>query len=247
MFTVARFDAGVDSPRLFLCETMGRTLRPAIHASGETAMTLLAQAPAMQSSPSTTWIIVAVIVVLAIVLLVAMQRRRSQRLHDRFGPEYERTVAETGSRQRAEAELAARERRHRSLEIQPLPPGARDRYAEEWRTVQARFVDAPGPAVGDADRLVSSVMRDRGYPMADFDQRVDDLSVEHANVVDNYRVARGIAQKNDRGEATTEDLRQAMVAYRALFDDLLGTDATPKARTIRGEESVRPRDARTRR
>jgi hypothetical protein len=211
-------------------------------------MILLAQAGAPSSSSSTTWIIVAAIIVLLIVLLVAAQRRRSQRLHDRFGPEYERAVAETGSRQRAEAELAARERRYRSLDIQPLPAGARDRYAEEWRVVQARFVDAPGPAVADADRLVNNVMRDRGYPLGDFDQRVDDLSVEHANVVDNYRLARDIARKNDRGEATTEDLRKAMVAYRALFEDLLSTDATPpKAKVIRGEETVRPRDARARR
>lgn len=191
---------------------------------------MLAQAA---TTDSTTWIIVAIVVVaIVVVLAVVMQRRRSTALRDKFGPEYDRTVRSTGSPQRAEAELAAREKRHRKLDIRPLTPGARDRYAGSWRSVQSRFVDEPGAAVGEADRLVNEVMADRGYPMDDAQQRMDDLSVEHARVLDNYRTATAIAQRNARGEATTEDLRQAMISYRALFADLLGTD--PAQGTVEG-------------
>ncbi len=135
-------------------------------------------------------------------------------------------MARTGSAGRAESDLAAREQRVRKLDIRPLAPGARDRYAADWREVQARFVDQPAAAVGDADRLIANVMRGRGYPTGDDRQRFEDLSVEHATVVENYRVARKISLQNDRGAATTADLRRAMVAYRALFADLLGTDPT---------------------
>ncbi|HLI97969.1 MAG TPA: hypothetical protein VKT72_18015 [Candidatus Baltobacteraceae bacterium] len=109
------------------------------------------------------------------------------------------------------------------MHIEELPAGARDRYAEEWRTVQTRFVDQPREALGDADSLVENVMRDRGYPMSDFDQRAADISPDHPQVVDNYRIAHGIAVRSERGDASTEDLRQAMVHYRTLFNDLLGT------------------------
>jgi hypothetical protein len=175
--------------------------------------------------PETTWIvIVAVILIVVVLAILSARARRSQALHQRFGPEYDRTIERSGSAQRAEAELAARERRVRALDIRPLPPGARDRYAEEWRTVQAQFVDAPGPATTAADQLVTNVMRDRGYPVGDDAQRLDDLSVDHARVLDNYRTACAVSLKNERGAATTEELRSAMVAYRALFADLLGAD-----------------------
>lgn len=186
---------------------------------------MLAQAAASPGVDTTTLIVVvAVVIVLLVVLAVIVARRRSEGLRRRFGPEYDRTLEETGSRNRAEQELAARETRVRKLHIQPLPDGARNRYAEEWRAVQARFVDEPGPAVAAASALVVNVMRDRGYPTDDAEQNDADLSVEHAGVLDNYRIARDVSLRNERGEASTEDLRGAMVAYRSLFADLLGAD-----------------------
>jgi FtsZ-interacting cell division protein ZipA len=184
---------------------------------------MLAQT-ATTTPPSTVIIIVvAAIIVIAIVAWLAV-RQRSQRLRSRFGPEYDRTVERTGSKQQAEAELARREKRVRGFHLSDLPPGARDRYADEWRTVQSTFVDDPKRAVAEADRLLNNVMRDRGYPMEDFDQRTADLSVEHGSDVQHYRAAHDIAVKNERGEATTEDLRQAMVDYRSLFESLVNTD-----------------------
>ena len=185
-------------------------------------------AQSVTTDSSTTWIISAIVVIVAIALLVLIaRRRRSAGLRDRYGTEYDRTVHRAGSPQRAEAELEDREKRHRQLDIRPLAPGARDRYAEAWRAVQAQFVDAPSAAVGAADRLVNEVMRDRGYPVTDAQQRLDDLSVEHAAVLGNYRTATEIAQRNARGEANTEELRRAVVAYRSLFGDLLGVDPVP--------------------
>ena len=181
------------------------------------------------------WLAIAILAVVVIAIIAfAMQRRRSHALRDRFGPEYNRAVAETGSPQRAEAELARREKRYRSLDIRPLTPGARDRYAETWRAVQARFVDDPSGAVGDADRLVNDVMRDRGYPIGDTQHRFEDLSVEHSGVLDTYRRATQIAQRNARGEASTEDLRQAMVSYRVLFGELLGPAPPNRDGTVEG-------------
>lgn len=179
------------------------------------------------SSNQTLLYVVGAVVIIAILvaIIVAAQRRnRSAALQHRFGPEYERTVKATGDRDAAEKELAERERRVKRMHIEELPAGAKDRYTEEWMTVQTRFVDQPRTALGDADRLVTSVMRDRGYPMDDFEQRVSDLSPDHPAVVDNYRAAHDIAQRSERGEVSTEDLRQAMIHYRTLFTDLLGTD-----------------------
>jgi hypothetical protein len=130
-------------------------------------------------------------------------------------------VAELGGRARAEHDLERREKRIQGLNIRSLPPETRDRYVEAWHVDQARFVDDPRGAVLEADLLVQSVMRERGYPVADFDQRVDDISVDHPHVVQNYRAARDIVLQHQRGEATTEDLRRALVHYRALFDELL--------------------------
>ncbi|MDQ3895358.1 MAG: hypothetical protein M3292_11980 [Actinomycetota bacterium] len=173
------------------------------------------------------WIVIAVAAVAVIIVLLALwmagRRRRTGRLREQFGPEYDRTVDETGARRKAEAELEERRERREELEIRPLAPAARERYAERWRVVQERFVDDPGGAVTDADRLVNDVMRDRGYPVdEDFERRAADISVDHPHLVENYRAANRTAAANARGEATTEELRQAVVHYRSLFDDLLG-------------------------
>ncbi len=165
--------------------------------------------------------ILIVVVLLAGLAFFASRQRRSRRLKDRFGPEYDRTVAETGNRRAAESELQERAQRRERLDIVPLEPAAHDRYVAAWHQTQARFVDEPGEAVREADRLVTSVMRDRGYPIDDFEQRAADISVDHPQVVDDYRAARRIAEANDRSEASTEDLRQAFVHYRSLFEELL--------------------------
>jgi hypothetical protein len=182
------------------------------------------------------WIIIAVVVALVVAAIVwsVLSKRRTARLRGRFGPEYERSVAASGGRRKAEAELAGREKRRDELDIRPLPPAARERYAVEWQRVQARFVDEPAPAVAEADRLVMAVMRDRGYPMEDFEQRSADVSVDHPHLVEDYRAAHGVSMASERGRATTEDLRQAMIHYRSLFDDLLGeADDGQRIREVR--------------
>ena len=172
------------------------------------------------------WLLAAVaaIVVVAAVLLT-LSRRRSQHLRERFGSEYDRAVQAEGNARKAEAALAARAKRVESLHIRVLAPDDATRFESAWRAVQARFVDDPKGAVTQADRLVGEVMTARGYPMGDFEQRVADISVDHPDVVMNYRAAREIADQHARGAASTEDLRQAMVHYRALFHDLLETGA----------------------
>jgi hypothetical protein len=171
---------------------------------------------------ATTAIVVGVVLVLVIAAAVYWQYDRSRRLRARYGAEYSRAVEETGGRRKAEAELHAREKRVHDLDIRPLGGEARARYLDDWRRVQAEFVDAPETAITDADRLVGAVMQDMGYPIADFDQRAADLSVKHADVVENYRTAHAIALAHQRGQAGTEDLRQAMIHYRELFEDLVG-------------------------
>jgi hypothetical protein len=165
--------------------------------------------------------ILVVIVLLALLAFFAGRQRRSRKLQETFGPEYDRTVTETGDRRAAEAELQERTERREQFDIVPLEPEARARYVEAWRHTQAQFVDEPAEATREADRLITSVMRDRGYPVDDFEQRAADLSVDHPQVVDDYRAAHAIAAANDRSEASTEDLRQALVHYRSLFEDLL--------------------------
>jgi hypothetical protein len=175
------------------------------------------------------WILIAamvIVVVIAGVLVMAMpasRRKRTERLKQKFGPEYERTVSEAGEQQAAEKELVAREHKRDKLDIHPLTAGAREGYAHRWRTVQTAFVDHPSSAVGDADRLVTEVMRERGYPVDDFDQRAADISVDHPTVVENYRAAHAIHLAHQHGEVGTEKQRQAFVHYRALFDKLLDT------------------------
>ena len=178
---------------------------------------------------TTLWIIIA-IVAIALVAVAAVawfvaQQKRSENLRRGFGSEYDRTVDEYGDKGKAESELKARQKRVSKFDIKPLDPNDRERYAKSWAATQARFVDAPAEAVGEADGLVNEVMRARGYPMGDFDQQAADISVDHPHVVENYRSARAIAERNEAGEATTEDLRQAMVHYRELFNDLLEGDA----------------------
>lgn len=155
-----------------------------------------------------------------------VRRRHARNLREKYGREYDHAVEKTGSKRRAESELNRREERVRQFNIHPLREEQRRAYAESWKKVQADFVDAPVRAVHEADELVTEVMRERGYPMGNFDQRAEDLSVDHPRVVENYRAAHGLAIRNDRGEADTEDLRQAMVHYRALFVDLLETPVT---------------------
>ncbi|MFC0098067.1 hypothetical protein ACFFKH_11055 [Micromonospora marina] len=175
---------------------------------------------------SSTQVVVIVIVVAVIAALVAVavvaSRRRA--LRERFGPEYDRVVAEQDSRSAAERELRERERRHAELELTPLSPESRARYAAAWEELQVRFVDSPAETVGDADELVSRLIAERGYPTGDFSDQIAHLSVEHARTLTHYRDAHEIRQRNERGEAGTEDLRQALVHYRALFADLLGAD-----------------------
>jgi hypothetical protein len=175
------------------------------------------------STGTTVIIIIAIIVVVAIVAGVLYDTRR-RRLRQRFGPEYDRLVEQGASRRQAQAELAARERRVRDLDIRPLSADAQARYSRDWTAVQEQFVDAPQDAVSAAQRLVMTVMNERGYPTEGTDQVLADLSVEHARVLDHYRAAYGISQRATDGAASTEDLRQAMIHYRALFQDLLGVE-----------------------
>ena len=178
--------------------------------------------------PGWAWALVAVaaLLVVALVIWQALRSRRTRALQDRFGPEYDRTIDRADDRREAEAELAARAERRDALDIRPLTMAAMVRYREQWQQVQARFVDDPGGAVQTADSLIQSVMRERGYPMDDFEQRAADISVDHPHVVDNYREGHRLA-----GSADTEAQRQAMVHYRALFDELLEDTAdTPLAR-----------------
>ncbi len=153
------------------------------------------------------------------------QKRRSERLKKKFGIEYERPVAEAGTRLRAESELEAREKRVEKLPIRPLTPQERARFVEAWLPIQAGFVDDPPKAVAEAERLVEQAMTTRGYPVADFEQRIRDISVDHRDVVEDYRKAHEImvALHSPNGEASTEDLRQAMCFYRQLFEELLET------------------------
>jgi len=175
--------------------------------------------------PGWVWIVIAIaaVVVLAVVVWSALRTRRTRTLKEGFGPEYDRTVADAPSKREAEAELSDRQKRREELDVKPLSPGARERYVELWQATQARFVDDPGGAITEADLLIQQVMRERGYPVEDFEQRAADVSVDHPDVVNNYRAAHGISIAHERERASTEDLRRAMVHYRSLFDDLLET------------------------
>jgi len=166
------------------------------------------------------WILVAVIVIAAIVIGWALARkRRTAALQHRFGPEYDRALRERGDH--AEAELLERQKRVEKFSLRELSAAERERFVTDWRLVQSRFVDDPQGAVRDADELVTRLMQTRGYPMTNFEQRASDISVDHPRLVDNYRAAHEIAIRHQRGQATTEDLRNAVIYYRSLFDELL--------------------------
>jgi hypothetical protein len=173
--------------------------------------------------PAWAWVLIVVVAVVVIgaVVWLALRNRRSRTLQERFGPEYQRTLESTDSKRDAEADLAARAERRDNLDIRPLPTAARERYLVEWRQVQARFVDDPQGAVRDADMLIQSAMRDRGYPVDDFEQRSADVSVDHPRVVENYREGHRLAEANAGGRGATEDLRRAMQHYRTLFEELV--------------------------
>jgi hypothetical protein len=196
-------------------------------------------------------VIVAVIVIVVIVVLAALvataASARRRRLQEQFGPEYDRVVTEQSSRLRAEAELTDRQRRVRKLDIKPLSEEARRTYAADWMTIQEQFVDSPQTAVRAAYELVTTVMTDRGYPIEDDEQVMADLSVEHAQTVSHFRAAQQITTSAATGEAATEDLRQALIHYRALFSDLLGDPAavpgTAPAGTTPADAAVAPAPA----
>jgi len=188
------------------------------------------------------WILIAIIV-LVILWLVwrRSQKRKSEQLQEQFGPEYERTVQSKGGQSEAESELAQRAKRHDELEIRSLSPAARESYERSWKDTQADFVDTPREALAKADHLVQEVMRERGYPVDDFEQRAADLSVDHPGVVDNYRSAHTTSTRAGSGDASTEDMRRGMQQYRSLFDDLLERPSDEDSeRGEEGDEQERP-------
>jgi hypothetical protein len=169
-----------------------------------------------------------VIVVAGIATLLFVRKRRTERLRSKFGgAEYARAVKEGGNRRHAEAGLDKRTARVESFHVQPLAPGDRARFEDSWRRIQTRFVDGPAGAVAEADQLLGDVMSTRGYPVSDFAQRAADISVDHPLVLENYRTAHEIALRQTKGQASTEDLRQAMVHYRTLFEELVSEPKRP--------------------
>jgi FtsZ-interacting cell division protein ZipA len=192
-----------------------------------------------------TIVIIVVVVLAAVAALFMYQRKRSQELQGKFGPEYERTLDESGDRRSAERELRGRERRVSKLDIVPLSRASAVSYRDEWAQIQQSFVDQPGAAVADADQLVLRMMRETGYPVDEFDQRVNDISVEHPQVATHYREAHRVAVAQARGETDTEELRQAVTSYRALVDALLSdSDKAAAEATDRGRRDAQPTDAK---
>jgi hypothetical protein len=188
-----------------------------------------------------TWVLVTAAVAVVLILIlgaIAIRRQSTAQLREGFGPEYDRALEEHGDQRAAEEDLRSRRERRRGLDIRPLEPRARTRYAQRWEQTQRRFVDAPASAVADADGLLAEVMRERGYPVDDFEQRAADVSVDHPQTVEHYRAAHAISVQSAGQRAYTEDLRRAMVHYRALFDDLLhdGTDGDAVRDTHHAEE-----------
>jgi len=194
----------------------------------------------MNSSDMQTWAI-AILVLIALIAVgfILMRHRQSRHLRERFGPEYGRVVDAHGNQTKAEAELRARERRVQRFKIVPLAPGEAARFGVQWDDLQARFVDDPKAVVAQADKLVRELMAKRGYPMADFERQTADLSVDHPAVLENYRAAHAIVVLNERGEASTEQLRKAVVYYRELFDELL--DVTHERKVIKPEPNLQVR------
>jgi hypothetical protein len=181
-----------------------------------------------------TWLVVVLAIVLVLVVVaVGIPQLRSRSLRRRFGSEYDRLVDEEGDRRSAEGELRERVKRRGTLEIRDLEPAAREAYAEQWLEVQQRFIDDPGQTVAEADGLVQTVMRERGYPVDEFDERIEMVSVDHPELADNYRVAHEVQLRLEQQEASTDDLREAFQRYRSLFAELLA-DGLPRRRERRG-------------
>jgi hypothetical protein len=199
--------------------------------------------------PAWVWVLIAVVVVavLAVVAWQAMARKKTGHLQDRFGPEYDRAVGSADSKGDAESELQAREERRQQLEIRPLSQAARERYLDRWQSVQAQFVDDPRTAVASADSLIQSVMEERGYPVEDFEQRAADVSVDHPQVVENYRQGHNLAKASADGSDSTENLRQAMRNFRSLFDELVEPAADQPIGREQGEKHTADADATARR
>ena len=192
----------------------------------------------MNEQAWTALVVVAALALLALGVWSFQRRKQSDRLKERFGPEYGRAVGDLGSRAKAEAELKARESRVDQLRLVALSPAEATRFSQAWSALQGHFVDNPKGVVARADQLVRELMLARGYPVADFDRRAADISVDHPAVVDHYRAAQAIAVRDQRGEASTEEQRQAVVHYRALFDELLDVKAVfnrPQAATHQPE------------
>ena len=176
---------------------------------------------------ATTAIIIVVVAVVLIGIFLGLsfaQRKRSGRLHDQFGSEYDQTVEALGDEKSAQKELEERQKHVKTLDIHPLTSNEREQYLNDWTAVQSKFVDEPGKAINEADRLIIEVMQKRAYPVSDFEQRAADISVIYPELVTNYRAARAIAIKNEQNLADTEELRQALIYYRSLFSELLGTE-----------------------
>jgi hypothetical protein len=182
---------------------------------------------------TTTMVLIAILIVAVLVVAVLawklFQRQRTRRLRSHFGPEYDRTIEQYGEPVKAERDLEARQKRMQKVNIRPLTPAERERFADRWQGVQSRFVDDPSGTIREADRLVSELMSARGYPVTEFEGRADDISVDHPYVVSNYRLAHEIALKHERGASTTEDLRKAVVCYRELFEELLERHLAPRS------------------
>jgi hypothetical protein len=177
----------------------------------------------MEFSPTIIIAVLLIVIVGAIIGWFFARRKHAARLKDRYGSdEYDQTVSALGNKNTAHAEMDSREKHVKGLKIQELTPEEREKYLGEWSEVQSKFVDEPGVAIVSAERLIQRVMRRRAYPVADFEQRASDLSVTYPVLVSNYRAAHKIAQKHEAGEANTEELREAMIHYRSLFDELLG-------------------------
>lgn len=177
------------------------------------------------------WILIAVAVVAVVAVVIVLRERRTSSLRERFGPEYERTMQQQSGRRAAERDLRNRQKQRARLEIRPLPEPARAQYAAEWRAVQERFVEQPSSAVLAADALVRRVMSDEGYPVENFNAQSDLVSVDHPRVVENYRLAHDVYERTQAQQASTEDMRRALLSYRSLFDELLAAgSAEPDGR-----------------
>jgi hypothetical protein len=191
----------------------------------------------VREAPMTTSTVIILVLVIAVIALVAamlLQRSKTRKLRSKFGPEYDRVVDREGNTRRAEAVLDSRKKRVDNFEIRRLSKEECHRFAEQWRVVQERFVDDPRQSVAEADQLINTALEARGYPMADFEQRAADISVEHPRVVEDYRIAHDVAMRDRRGQTSTEDLRRAMQHYRNLFEHVLDTKIVTK--TIQYED-----------